>query len=119
LQLKIRIFFFLFFGRVEDYKGLDLICDLSNDSNTPIVRIIGKGLYPECLKSNPLIEILPRYVDDQEIPSLLKSCKALILPYKTATQNGLFKLAYTLKILIIATPLKVFVEQSKDVNVPV
>jgi len=111
--------FFLFFGRVESYKGLDLICNLSIKSNSPIVRVIGKGPCPKCLKDNPLIEVLPRYVHDQEVPSLLGSCKVLILPYKSATQSGLFQLASMFNIPIIATPLEVFVEQSKNAKVPV
>jgi len=114
---------FLILGRLEEYKGLMLMRDLESVltllNDQPVLRIAGKGKVPQYLINKPHIEIINKYIPDEDIPSLLMACDYVVLPYISATQSGLFKLAETFNKNILATPLDVFKEQANEVHVNV
>lgn len=85
----------IFWGRVEDYKGIDIF--LTNFMSTS-VSIIG-AWNPELtalrkelgFRSN--IHIRDDYISEKELCAVLNEKAVFILPYKTATQSGVL---YTL-----------------------
>lgn len=110
---------FLFFGRLEIYKGLEMLLKLGGTTGHPLIRIAGKGKVPPEFYNHPEFVIDNRYVLDGEVPELFNQCSCVLLPYHEATQSGLFELAATFEKKIIATPLDVFFEQSRQVDVEV
>lgn len=100
--------YFLFFGRIEPYKGLKHITALSKhlldaERNEEIV-IAGKGNDPALseLYTLPNVKVINRFIADEELDELVGNCIATILPYDTATQSGVTILSYSYGKPVIA-----------------
>jgi len=85
----------VFWGRVEDYKGVDIFLESLRNYKVEIHGRWSKSLEPlkyELLsKSN--IEIVDAYISENDICELICRDEIFILPYKSATQSGVL---YTL-----------------------
>lgn len=101
----------LFFGRIESYKGLDLlITTLEKLYKKGIMNIklsiCGKGLFwYECsnlIKSNKQYNLQIRFIDNTEIPNLMMTHHFLVLPYRDTTQSGPIMIAANYGLPIIA-----------------
>ena len=85
---------FLWFGRIEPYKGLDNLLHILKELDARGLRysviIAGNGYDPsiEPLSKNPSVEILNRFIPEDELNALLQNSIATLLPYKSATQSG-------------------------------
>lgn len=106
---------FLFFGRIEYYKGLDVLADsLKICKNKPKVLLVGNGDYKKAYKRELVfpdnVEIVNRYVGDDELVSFLQRSKCVILPYRDATGSVTIALAYHFGVPVIATSVGVFPE---------
>lgn len=99
----------LFFGRIEPYKGLDVLL-----SSAPIIFnklpnwkivIAGNGsLRPyKDLINDKRIMVINRYIRDEEVQQLMRRAKIIALPYKSATQSGIVPIAYAFGKPVIAT----------------
>lgn len=100
---------FLFFGRIEKYKGIEnlLRAFLKFNVNDKVKLVIaGKGNlepYAELLNDYRIV-VINRYLDDQEISNLFSDRNSvLVLPYIDATQSGIALIAIGLEVPIIAT----------------
>lgn len=109
----------LFFGRIDSYKGLDLLIEaLENLYAQGIdkfhLSIKGNGsFWPECEKSikHPfLFDPDIRFIRDDEIPDLFSSCHFLVLPYRDTTQSGPLMISLRYGIPVIAPALPSFME---------
>lgn len=107
----------LLFGRIEPYKGLEIISAVNDISRFPILNIVGEGRLDSKLFESVGCRILNNYVPDCAIPSLLESCEYLILAHSHATQSGLFPLAATFGKKIVCFDLEVFREQAIEYDV--
>jgi len=103
-------FVFLFFGRISPYKGIDILLN----AFTQIVQkyqevkliIAGSGEYWFDIseyQSHQNIEILNRYISNDELVSLIEDSKIVVCPYRDATQSGVVMSAYALNRPILAT----------------
>lgn len=98
----------LFFGRIESYKGLNNLLEiikLSNKNKTGFKFIIaGKGMIENIEEFQKLsnVEIINRFIDDNEVAKLFKKATFTILPYDSATQSGVTILSYAYATPIIA-----------------
>jgi glycosyltransferase involved in cell wall biosynthesis len=108
----------LFFGRIRAYKGLDLLRDafreLRSVRSDLTLRVVGEGDVEACapgISSTPGVTVENRWVAEREIPSLLASADAVILPYKEASQSGIAPQALAMGIPVIATPVGGLPEQ--------
>lgn len=111
---------FLFFGRLELYKGIDILIEAFKLLKTKIpevsLTIAGRknsNLYIE--KINGINYILD-YISEKELIDLILKSKIVVLPYKSATQSGVMVLAHDLGCDIISTPVKGLIEQSLDIE---
>ena len=83
-QIKRRIGFF---GRIEPYKGLDLLVGAFEQSKTQDLKLLiaGSGAIEasllERINRNDNIELINRYIDDNEFQPLLDSVDFVVLPY--------------------------------------
>jgi glycosyltransferase involved in cell wall biosynthesis len=93
---------FLFFGRMEAYKGLDVFADalsiLAGRGTPCSADIAGTGLeldrLAEQLASIPGVRVVNRFVSDAEALAAFGRSSCVVLPYKDATQSGVVAAAF-------------------------
>ena len=102
---------FLFFGRVETYKGLRYLLDahdiLRCRGHESKVIIAGRGqdleTHRERLADSPGVELIDRYVPPTDVARLFRRSTAVVLPYTDATQSGVATIALANSRPVIAT----------------
>lgn len=108
----------LFWGRLESYKGIDLLLDayaLAKQSIPNLtLTVVGRGALTADTKSR--IEKLSinfdnRWIDDGRIFELLSTHGVLLLPYLSATQSGPAATGLSNGIPVIATDVGALGEQ--------
>ncbi len=106
-----------FFGSIAPYKGLDVLVSAFNLCKTPGLQLLiaGSGKIPEelmkSIMDNNNIELVNRYIADEEFDSLMKKVDIVVLPYKSATQSGVIPLAFAFGKPVIATNVGALSEQ--------
>lgn len=106
----------LFFGRLEPYKGLDVLVEagLGLEGQLRIV-IAGPGHLPSRLKAvirrHPeWFELRNRFIPDEEVADLFQRSRVLVLPYRQATQSSLPLIAAAFDVPVVATAVGAFIE---------
>lgn len=96
---------FLFLGRIDKYKGVELLIEsaLGVINNIDKLVIAGKSNYSFKPPKNDKIEIRNKYLTDKEIATLLNWADILVLPYKEATQSGVIALGVYSELPMICT----------------
>lgn len=109
---------FLFFGRLRPYKGLDLLRDafaaIRARHPGARLRVVGEGDAEAAapgLSALPGVTVEPRWVPEGQLPALLASARAVVLPYREASQSGVVVQALALGVPVIATPVGGLPEQ--------
>ena len=112
LKLDPRKKTLLFFGLIRDYKGLDLLIaamSLLDESYQLIIAGESYGdfeKYRQAIESSSArsrIEVLNRYISDDEVPQLFSAADLLVTPYRSATQSGVIPVAYHFDVPVLAT----------------
>ena len=111
--------YILFFGRIDFYKGVDILISAYQKSFLPKQHIklviAGRG---DLSQSNNLIDenviLLNRYIENSELASLINYSSFIVLPYRTVTQSGVLKSAYAFDKPVVATKVGSFVAEIKD-----
>lgn len=107
----------LFFGRIEYYKGLDLLIRAMEKIHSQGIRnlhltIAGTGhFWDECksmIKTISLYTLKIRFIQVEEIPNLMGSHHFLVLPYRDSTQSGPIMIAMNYGLPILAPRLSSF-----------
>ena len=101
----------LFFGRVEEYKGLKYLIKaheiLKQKKVYHKIVIAGRGTeldkYKNILDKNPHFEIKDYYIPPEEIANLFLNSNIVVLPYTDATQSGVLMMAMNYARPVIAT----------------
>jgi glycosyltransferase involved in cell wall biosynthesis len=100
----------LFFGRIEDYKGLDYLIKsmFIVSKKFPDIKLIIAGVgdikkYENMILDNRNFEIHNRYIQDEEVPSFFQRAKIVVLPYIEGTQTGIIPIAYAFKKPVVVT----------------
>lgn len=92
---------FLFFGRIEAYKGLDTLLDaadlLASRQFGGTIVVAGRGSdldrHRERIRRTPGVELHEGYIAPAEAVGLFQSCTAAVMPYRDATQSGVLAAA--------------------------
>lgn len=100
--------YILFFGRIDRYKGVDLLIDAYKNtkaykSNIKLI-IAGKalsGMMP--VYNDKQVVFINRYIPNDELATLISHCKFVVLPYRSATQSGCVFSAYAFNCPVLAT----------------
>lgn len=110
----------LFLGRIMRYKGLSMFLDLVEHLRANGIAV-APGVFGEgSLGSNDArlarmnIEIVNRWLSDQEVGDVLRSYDALVASHIEASQSGVVAAAFGAGLPIIATPTGGLVEQVID-----
>lgn len=102
---------YLFFGTINKYKGLHILANaylkLCEKYSNVTLTIAGSGdfsPYRDAYDKLPNVNIINRYIADEEIESLFQGDNlVIILPYIDATQSGVVLVAMDYLVPIIAT----------------
>lgn len=100
--------YILFFGRIEPYKGVDLLIDAYEKSVLPskgiklVVAGKGKIRHSSSNLTNDVI-FINRFIENDELSNLIRHCKYVVLPYLSATQSGCVMSAYAFNKPVLAT----------------
>jgi glycosyltransferase involved in cell wall biosynthesis len=87
--------YFLFFGYVRAYKGVDILIkaiEELNKKNRNKISFVIAGENSKMLYYDPWPEniiLIDKFLRDVEISALIKNCKAVIVPYRIASQSGI------------------------------
>lgn len=109
-----------FFGRIETYKGIDILVEAFESCDIDGIELIiaGGGTIPDILKSriisNKRITLINRFIEDEEIPEILSKVDFVVLPYKRASQSGVIPLCFAAGKPVIATNVGALEEQVPD-----
>lgn len=99
----------LFFGRIEPYKGLDVLLDalkLVNGRGRNVQLIVaGAGRLGDDrgVASDPNVTLVHRFVPDEEVRKVFERADVVVLPYRSATQSGVIPMAYAFGKPVIST----------------
>ncbi len=105
--------YILFFGRIEKYKGIDLLYKAFTSSpqlceNFRLV-IAGSGeLGFERINDESGVIFINRYIRDTEVASLYRNAHCVAYPYISATQSGVLSLAFYYQIPVVASDIPFF-----------
>ncbi len=103
----------LFFGIVRPYKGLDVLLEAMSlvrrkDVHLSVVGEFWKDKEPTLQRIAELgiasrVEVVPRFVSDQEAADYFQRADAVVLPYRSASGTGIIPMAYHYGKPVIAT----------------
>ena len=88
----------LAFGRIQPYKGLDVLFDAMPsvwaDAPETKLKVVGQGRLPEHpVLADPRVEVNNDYFPESAVPDLFSESTAVVLPYREASQSGVGSLA--------------------------
>jgi glycosyltransferase involved in cell wall biosynthesis len=99
----------LFFGRIEDYKGLRYLLEAMPFvwEVSPSTRLIVAGngrLDPyRGLLDDDRIEVSNRFIENDEVARLFRKTCLVVLPYIEGTQTGVIPIAYAFRRPVVVT----------------
>lgn len=113
---------YLFFGRIEDYKGLHVLAKAFSVVNRKYpdtsLTIAGNGdfsKYKSEYEHLPNTNLEIRWIDEQEVADFFEPENVVVvLPYLDATQSGVVSIAMNFNCPIIASGAGGLSEQIKD-----
>ena len=111
----------LFFGRIEKYKGIDVLLKafkLVLMKTEAHLKIVGAGnIAPYSTHMQQLEDHLTvenRWIPEDEIGTYFSQADIVVLPYTSASQSGIIPIAADLQLPVIATNTGGIVSQIKD-----
>lgn len=111
---------FIFYGRIEDYKGLDLLLEVFKDKELQNIRllIVGRGRkdkeIKDKIKNSINITFINEYVPNRDLAKYIMESKFVILPYKTATGTQTVQIANYYNKMVLTTKVGCFLEYVKE-----
>lgn len=101
----------LFFGRIEEYKGLGVFIqavNYLNDAGHKVRGVVaGRGSelnrYREGLRDRERFDIIEKYLSADEVLSVFEDANVVVLPYLEATQSGVSAYAVGLGRPVVAS----------------
>lgn len=105
--------YILFFGRIEEYKGIHLLykafvdCSDLNEKNALVIAGSGQ-LGFERAQDEKNVVFLNRYIKDSEVAYLYQHAQCVVYPYISATQSGVLSLAFYYQTPTLASDVPFF-----------
>lgn len=111
--------YILFFGRIEKYKGVDLLyrCFLQHPDlqNKRLVIAGGGSIYFERdVAKEQMVVFVNRRIEDSELYELFHHSAFVVYPYISATQSGIISYPYRWGKLVILSDIPYFREVAID-----
>jgi len=104
----------LFFGYIRKYKGLGVLLKAFAEASRTLrmkLFIVGefyddKSKYDSLIKQlgiDSKIEVIDRYVPNEEVELYFEAADLVVLPYLSATQSGIVQISYAFDTPVIVT----------------
>lgn len=100
----------IFFGRIEAYKGLDLLVEAFATAKAEdpelMLTVAGQGPIAPALRARIEalgIRLINEWLSDEAIEALLTSHGVMVLPYRSATQSGVVASALSYGLPCVGT----------------
>lgn len=105
--------YILFFGRIEEYKGIHLLYQAFMESEELQARynlvIAGGGQIGfERQTNDDQVVFMNRYIKDSELAYLYTHAHCVVYPYISATQSGVLSLAFYYQVPVLASDVPFF-----------
>ena len=105
--------YILFFGRIEEYKGIHLLYQAFMESSElqekfKLVIAGGGQIGFERQANDNQVIFLNRYIKDSEIAYLYQHAACVVYPYISATQSGVLSLAFYYQVPVLASDVPFF-----------
>lgn len=111
----------LFFGRIREYKGLDVLLRafplVLKEVPDAQLQIVGSGdlaPYRRLLENLPQVQVVNRWVDDDEVAKFFAGASLVVVPYIEASQSGVIPIAYSMGVPVVASATGGLREQVED-----
>ncbi len=111
----------LFFGRIAAYKGLEVLLEAFSQvrAHRKDLRLLvaGEGSlvpYHRQLEGLEGVEVINRWVADEDVPGLFDQADMVVLPYTSASQSGVLAVAAAFGLPVVATRVGGLPEQIID-----
>ncbi|NJP04112.1 MAG: glycosyltransferase family 4 protein [Chloroflexaceae bacterium] len=110
----------LFFGRITAYKGLEVLLQAFaqlSQHHAVRLRIVGAGSlrpYQSRLDGLQNVEIVNRWIGEEEVMGFFTPNSIVVLPYTSASQSGVIRIAASAGVPVIATNTGGLAEQIID-----
>ena len=105
--------YILFFGRIEEYKGIHLLykafvdCSDLNEKKTLVIAGSGQLGFGR-VQDEKNVVFLNRYIKDSEVAYLYQHAQCVVYPYISATQSGVLSLAFYYQTPTLASDVPFF-----------
>ncbi|MEK6256258.1 MAG: glycosyltransferase family 4 protein [Chloroflexota bacterium] len=102
----------LFFGRLEPYKGLDILFEIAphllDSLPTWQLVIAGAGSIDGDHRQNQHERLIidNRFIPEAEVTNLMQRAKMLVMPYTDLTYSGVILTAFTFNLPVISTEIQ-------------
>lgn len=105
----------LFFGKIEPYKGVDILIEAWNQIRTKDARLAIAGWCPNPVYAreirdaiarmpvNETIELHEAFVPNDELAIWMRACDVVVLPYRNIYQSGVVFLCLRFGVPMVAT----------------
>ena len=110
VKIELPDSYFLYYGYIEPYKGVDILLDavkkINQDKKNIKFLIAGRdkgGLLS--ITPLPNVTFLNRFLTEGEIALLVKNAVAVIMPYRSASQSGIPNTTFCFNVPIIASDI--------------
>jgi glycosyltransferase involved in cell wall biosynthesis len=125
LGLRVDRATLLFFGLVRPYKGLEYLLramPLVVREVDCVLLVVGEFYEPkerytqliDDLHLGDRVELIDRYVKNEEVSLYFRSADVVVLPYVDATQSGVVQIAFGLAVPVITTDVGGLAEIVED-----
>ncbi|SFW36905.1 glycosyltransferase family 4 protein [Selenomonas ruminantium] len=111
---------FIFYGRIEKYKGLDLLLEAMDNPFMKDVTllIVGRGREDYNIKQRvdamQNVKFINEYVSNRDLAKYIAKSRCVILPYRSATGTQTIQLANFYGKFVLATKVGCFTEYIKE-----
>ncbi|MGP8310850.1 glycosyltransferase family 4 protein [Enterocloster aldenensis] len=111
-KIQEEIYDVIFFGRIEYYKGIDILLEsLKYSHNHLKVLIVGKGKpYFEVSQEYADVQFINEYVSDKKLAEMIIQSKIVVMPYRDATGTSTVIQAFSFGKPVISSNAGVFPE---------
>lgn len=109
-----------FVGRIEPYKGVDLLVEAFQKIKSKGIRLViaGGGSISEStlakISTDDNIQFINRFVPDEEMVGIVENSDFMVLPYLRASQSGVIPMSFALGRTVVATRVGALEEQVSE-----
>jgi glycosyltransferase involved in cell wall biosynthesis len=107
----------LYFGLIRPYKGVDVLLDAFREVEGAELWIVGRPfgvdegeLEAAARRCASPVRLIPRFVDDAEVPALFRRADLVVLPHVDAEQSGVLYSALAFAKATVLTDVGGFAE---------